>query len=179
MLDRLNEYDWKEAFGAAGKEKDTALNELPVCVQFAEPVSTEPFDREDVAEIIAISDGEKDSENWLGVFRLKDGRYAMIDAGCDYTGWGCREWGTAEVCRTLNEMIRYGLSDGQRRRLGLYLDSEKVPLKCIIDGENLIIRKYEPGCHFCDATDELVSISGKLICRPCGADVLSALHTKS
>jgi hypothetical protein len=124
MLDRLNDYNWKEAFGAAGKEQGTELNEMPVVVQFAEPVSTEPFDREDVVEIIAISDGENDGENWLGVFKLKDGRYAMIDAGCDYTGWGCREWGTAEVAGTLHEMVRFGLSDQQRRRLGLFLEGE-------------------------------------------------------
>lgn len=124
MIDRLDNYDWKEAFGAAGKEEGTYLQDTPICVKFTEPVSTEPFDREDVEEIIAISDGERDSENWLGVFKLKDGRFAMIDAGCDYTGWGCREWGTAEVCGTLHEMVRWGLSDSQRRRLGLFLEGE-------------------------------------------------------
>jgi hypothetical protein len=127
MLERLNDYNWKEAFGAAGKDLYTELGRQgckPVVVQFAKPVSTEPFDREDVAEIIAIDDGENDGPNWIGVFRLKDGRYALIDAGCDYTGWGCREWGVAEVCGTLHEMVRWGLSNEQRKRLGLFLEGE-------------------------------------------------------
>ncbi|SDD28434.1 hypothetical protein SAMN02799630_02840 [Paenibacillus sp. UNCCL117] len=121
MLDRLNDLDWQEAFGAAGKEVDTELNGKPVVVQFASPVSTTPFDREDVAEIIAISDGEHNGENWLGVFLLKDGRFATIDSGCDYTGWGCQEWGVAEVAGSLEEIVRYGLSNEQRTRLGLFL----------------------------------------------------------
>lgn len=121
LLARLDDYDWKEAFGAAGKEIGTELNGQPVVIQFAEPVSTVPFDREDVEEIIAISDGENDGENWLGVFKLKDGRFAVIDAGCDYTGWGCREWGTAEVAGSLEEVIRLRLSNDQRKRLGLFL----------------------------------------------------------
>lgn len=121
MLERLNDYDWHEAFGAAGKEVGTVLSGVPVVVQFAKPVSVEPFDREDVAEIIAIDDGENDQENWLGVFKLHDGRFATIDAGCDYTGWGCREWGSAEVAGSLEEIIRLGLSNEQRTRLNLPL----------------------------------------------------------
>jgi hypothetical protein len=120
LLPELDDYDWREAFGAAGKEKDTVLNGVPVCVKFANPVSVEPFEREDVQEIIAMSDGENDGENWVGVFKLKDGRFALIDAGCDYTGWGCQEWGNAEVCGTLEEMIRFGLTNEQRKRLNLY-----------------------------------------------------------
>ncbi|CAM3878011.1 hypothetical protein COLU111180_12130 [Cohnella lubricantis] len=122
--ERLRDYNWKEAFGAAGKEVGTELNGNPVVVQFAQAVSTEPFDRADVAEIMAIDDGENDGLNWIGVFLLKDGRYALIDAGCDYTGWGCQEWGEAAVCGTLAEMVRWGLSDEQRKRLKLFLEGE-------------------------------------------------------
>lgn len=46
-----------------------------------------PFAISDVAEVIAVADGENDGENWLGVFRLRDGRFAFVTAGCDYTGW--------------------------------------------------------------------------------------------
>ena len=51
-------------------------------------VSTEPFDRSDVVEIVALVEGENDGPDWVGVFRLHDGRFASITAGCDYTGWG-------------------------------------------------------------------------------------------
>lgn len=120
MLERLNNYDWEEAFGAAGLD-GSCLNGTPVVVQFASAVPVTPFSREDVEEIIAISDGENDGQNWLGVFKLKDGRYATIDSGCDYTGWGCQEWGSAEVAGSLREIIQLGLSNEQRKRLGLFL----------------------------------------------------------
>ncbi|SFA91025.1 hypothetical protein SAMN05216312_102183 [Cohnella sp. OV330] len=126
MLEQLDDYSWREAFGYAGKEQGTFATyqgiEPVKVVQFAAPVSTEPFDREDVAEIIAMSDGENDGPNWIGIFKLKDGRYASIDAGCDYTGWDCQACGYAEVCGTLEEMIKWGLSDEQRKRLGLSVD---------------------------------------------------------
>jgi hypothetical protein len=79
MLDRLNEFDWEEAFKYAEK---------PERIEGDVTVSTAPFDREGVKEIIAIVDGENDESDWLGVFELHDGRFAVLGANCDYTGWG-------------------------------------------------------------------------------------------
>lgn len=126
MLKELDTYDWEEAFGYAGKSTNTCAEyqgKNPVkTVQFCEQVNEDPFDREDVEEIISMSEGENDEENWIGVFKLKDGRFATIDAGCDYTGWDCQAWGVAEVAGSLEEIIRFGLSNEQRTRLNLPLD---------------------------------------------------------
>ena len=46
------------------------------------------FTRDDVVKIIAMEEGTNDEEDWLGLFELKDGSYASVAAGCDYTGWG-------------------------------------------------------------------------------------------
>ncbi|MCY9592339.1 hypothetical protein PC41400_15050 [Paenibacillus chitinolyticus] len=113
MLEEINTYDWKEAFGYANSV---------FTVHFAKPVSTRPFSREDVVEIIAMDDGENDTSNWIGIFKLKDGRYAIIDAGCDYTGWDCQAWGSAEVTGSLEEAIRFGLDNSQRNRLNLRIN---------------------------------------------------------
>lgn len=75
---RIDDDDWKEVFDYADK---------PMAVLQAD-VSCEGFTREDVAEIIAIEDGENDESEWIGVFRLNDGRFAFLTAGCDFTGWG-------------------------------------------------------------------------------------------
>lgn len=48
----------------------------------------EGFSVEDVAEVLAGEDGESDGDTWVGIFWLKDGKYAYLEAGCDYTGWG-------------------------------------------------------------------------------------------
>jgi hypothetical protein len=126
MLKELDTYDWEEAFGYAGKEEGTCAywqGRDPVkTIKFCNIVSEEPFDREDVEEIVAMDEGENDGSNWIGVFKLKDGRYATIDAGCDYTGWDCQAGGIAEVAGTLEEVIQYGLDDGQRKRLKLFMN---------------------------------------------------------
>lgn len=75
---RIRSYDWKEAFAYAVKP-----DECPP----GTGIDRSGFTREDVAEVIAIDDGENDGQNWMGVFRLRDGRFAFLSAGCDYTGW--------------------------------------------------------------------------------------------
>ncbi len=78
MLTRLDDPDWKEAFEYA---------DGPTPVQFGAPAETASFTRDDVVEIVAAEEGENDGADWLGVFHLSDGRYAVLRAGCDYTGW--------------------------------------------------------------------------------------------
>lgn len=46
-----------------------------------------PHPIDSVAEVIAADEGEHDAADWVCVVRLKDGRYAKVFAGCDYTGW--------------------------------------------------------------------------------------------
>ena len=78
MLRELEDWNWNEVFNYATKP------EPPLGVE----MDISGFTREDVEEIIAISDGENDGDHWIGVFKLKDGRYASINAWCDYSGWG-------------------------------------------------------------------------------------------
>jgi hypothetical protein len=87
MLEQLNDYDWEEAFGFANGGNQTYNSGVPYAIPSNEFIDTTPFDREDVIEIIAIDNGKNDESNWVGVFKLKDGRYASVNAGCDYTGW--------------------------------------------------------------------------------------------
>ena len=89
MLKRLNGYNWREVFEYAAPSLCEAGHEhgRPEAV-IASQIFTTPFTREDVEEIIAICDGARDDDSWVGVFKLKDGRFASIRAGCDYSGWG-------------------------------------------------------------------------------------------
>lgn len=83
MLAELDTYDWREAFGEEGTYNDTAKPEEqpPNC-----GVATNRVTRGDVAEIIAMQEGDRDGPSWVGVFRLNDGRFATVEGGCDYTG---------------------------------------------------------------------------------------------
>ncbi len=120
---RLSSYDWGKAFECCGREPTsedwTRDNEPEVNAVPGFTGSVDGFTREEVVEIIALVDGEHDDSDWLGVFRLADGRFACLRAGCDYTGWGCRSGGSANVAATLEDIIRFGLGDMERERLGL------------------------------------------------------------
>lgn len=76
--ERLADYDWEEAFKYA---------ETPEGV-IGDATDRAAFTREDVVEVLGLRPGENDGPEWLGLFRLKDGRFAFLSAGCDYTGWG-------------------------------------------------------------------------------------------
>ncbi len=84
---RLDTYDWREAFGYAGEPDTCAGNDPAVPRAVVDGVSVAPFTREDVAEIIAMREGEHDGDSWRIVVRLNDGRFAYLEAGCDYSGW--------------------------------------------------------------------------------------------
>lgn len=85
MLKELDNYDWQEAFGYAGEQGCQGYAEPQPVANFKGDTST--FARKDVKTIVAMDEGCNDEESWLGVFELKDGRFAYLEAWCDYTGW--------------------------------------------------------------------------------------------
>ena len=78
ITDRFDDYDWKEVF---------KYGDRPTLVNGAS-CSTDGFDLDSVEAFLWADEGENDGANWIAVVRLKDGRFASIRAGCDYTGWG-------------------------------------------------------------------------------------------
>ncbi len=77
-------YGWDEVFGqGSGGITTNAVDECPP----GSKVDRTPPSIEDVVEIIAAVNGENDEEEWLGVFRLADGRYLVASGSCDYSGW--------------------------------------------------------------------------------------------
>lgn len=46
------------------------------------------FGTADIGKILALSEGENDTRDWILVVELKDGKFAAVTAGCDYSGWG-------------------------------------------------------------------------------------------
>lgn len=91
ILEALDTDDWEEAFKYASNPTFSCGHDhgMPAPAHpFDHSVAVTPFTRGDVAEIVAIVEGERDEENWVGVFHLTDGRYAVLRAWCDFTGWG-------------------------------------------------------------------------------------------
>ena len=42
-----------------------------------------------------------------------------------------------------------------------------------VEGNTIILRKYEPNCHFCGGSSGLTSYKDKMICRRCLNEIKS------
>ncbi len=109
-------YNWAQVFA---DENDGNVDKSTTAVPPGSSVDITPPCRKDVVAIIAAVNGERDGDDWLGVFLLQDGRYLIAEGGCDYTGWDCRAGNSLSVASSLEDAIRYGLNPEQQQRLGL------------------------------------------------------------
>lgn len=72
------------------------------------------------------------------------------------------------VVRKVDELGRVVLPIELRRTLNI---DEKDSLEIFVDGDKIILRKYAPGCTFCDDTDELDYLFGKPVCKVCAGRI--------
>jgi hypothetical protein len=116
MLRELDDYDWAEVFGEGGGGNCTAIDPF---VTEGDLVGKETFSREDVESIRGQVEGKNDGPDWIVWGKLKDGRYFLAYAGCDYTGWDCQAGNYGAVASTEETLIRFGMTDDQRSRFGI------------------------------------------------------------
>lgn len=68
------------------------------------------------------------------------------------------------IVRKIDELGRIVLPIETRRALGLNAgDGAEI----FVEGDNIILRKYEPACIFCGSADDIIMYEGKKICRCC------------
>ena len=122
MLEILDDYDWREAFGYAGEQNTCATEwQSGPCVELAlgSTVSMDYFCREDVVVVYYLEEGENDGPSWECIGRLQDGRFFHLEASCDYTGWDRQAGGSATVSHSLDHLLQFGIDNGTRMRFGL------------------------------------------------------------
>lgn len=68
------------------------------------------------------------------------------------------------VVRKVDELGRIVLPAEIRQSLGI---SVKDPLEFFVDGERIILKKYQPGCIFCGGMENTTLYDGKTICANC------------
>ncbi|MDR3304615.1 MAG: AbrB/MazE/SpoVT family DNA-binding domain-containing protein [Clostridiales Family XIII bacterium] len=68
------------------------------------------------------------------------------------------------IVRKVDELGRIVLPMELRRTLNI---QKEDPIEIYVDGESIILRKYEPACIFCSSATEVSNIRGKNICRKC------------
>jgi AbrB family transcriptional regulator, transcriptional pleiotropic regulator of transition state genes len=69
------------------------------------------------------------------------------------------------VVRRIDHLGRIVIPMELRRTLGI---AEKDGLEIFINGDQIVLRKYEPGCVLCGAMDHVKPHkSGKMVCAEC------------
>jgi len=68
------------------------------------------------------------------------------------------------MIRQLDSLGRIVLPIELRRTLEI---NTKDMLEIFVEGSSVILRKYEPNCHFCGSSHNLISYKENLICRHC------------
>ncbi|MFB9275521.1 AbrB/MazE/SpoVT family DNA-binding domain-containing protein [Cohnella cellulosilytica] len=72
------------------------------------------------------------------------------------------------IVRKVDELGRIVIPIELRRTLEI---EEKDSLEIFVDGERIMLRKYEPTCIFTGSAENLVYFYGKLISRDCIAEL--------
>ncbi|MCY0881066.1 MAG: AbrB/MazE/SpoVT family DNA-binding domain-containing protein [Firmicutes bacterium] len=68
------------------------------------------------------------------------------------------------IVRRVDELGRVVLPIELRRTLNI---SDKDSLEIYVDGEKIVLRKYEPACIFCGNAENVETFRGKNICHDC------------
>lgn len=68
------------------------------------------------------------------------------------------------IVRLVDELGRIVLPIELRKTLDI---SIKDPLEIFIDDKRILLKKYAPGCVFCNEAHDVVGFKGKYICKRC------------
>ena len=76
------------------------------------------------------------------------------------------------IVRKVDELGRIVLPIEMRRTLDI---AEKDALEIYVDGDNIILRKYQPTCIFCDNAKNVINFKGNNVCPDCIAKLRAKL----
>ena len=68
------------------------------------------------------------------------------------------------MVRKIDELGRVVIPIEIRNTLNI---ESRDPLEIFVEGDRIVLTKYEPSCLFCRAADNTVFFNGKRICRDC------------
>ena len=71
---------------------------------------------------------------------------------------------TTGIVRQMDSLGRIVLPIELRRTLDI---AQKDSLEIYVEGNQIILKKYEPACIFCENSRDIVSFKGKNVCPNC------------
>ena len=72
------------------------------------------------------------------------------------------------IIRKVDDLGRIVLPIELRRVLDI---AERDELEIFMDGDRIILHKYEPACLFCGSSNGLVQYRGKNVCAQCAKNI--------
>jgi len=72
------------------------------------------------------------------------------------------------VVRQLDTLGRIVIPVELRRTMGIAV---KDSLEIFVDGDQIVLKKYQPSCIFCGNAKDAISYKGHLICSKCLKDI--------
>lgn len=75
------------------------------------------------------------------------------------------------MVRKIDDLGRIVIPKELRRTMEI---AEGDPLEIYVEGEMIILKKYEPACIFCGDASDIVNYKGKNICKRCLIEIKGA-----
>lgn len=68
------------------------------------------------------------------------------------------------IVRKVDGLGRLVLPIELRKTLGIEI---KDPIEIYVDGDQIVLKKYEPACVFCGSAEDVKRIGNKTVCQSC------------
>ena len=72
------------------------------------------------------------------------------------------------ITRKIDELGRIVLPIELRRKMGI---AEKDSLEIYVEGDTIILQKYEPACIFCGNAKNVITYKDKNVCTNCAKEL--------
>jgi len=72
------------------------------------------------------------------------------------------------IVRKVDELGRVVIPIELRKTMEI---GEKEPLEIFVEGETIILKKYQPACVFCGQAKDVRNLKGKNVCTKCIGEI--------
>jgi transcriptional pleiotropic regulator of transition state genes len=77
------------------------------------------------------------------------------------------------IVRRIDDLGRVVIPKEMRRSTGI---KDGDPMEIWVDGENIVFRRYRPGCMLCGETTGTVEIDGVRLCAKCARKIVERVE---
>lgn len=68
------------------------------------------------------------------------------------------------IVRKIDDLGRMVIPKELRNTMNI---DKKDPMEIYVEGDRIILQKYQPGCIFCGDVEQTVDYKGKVVCKDC------------